>query len=98
MTMMTISVTRNWDVLGCFDVTDDVIAELSHEYHLVVNKVRAVVKRSQTKNDENLQPCVKRELGKKHVFDARLQNTMEQFGGHVEPIPAVTWTSPEGTH
>ena len=47
-------VTRNWDALT--SLTTATTAELSQKYHLVVNKVRAVVKifkRSPTKNDEN---------------------------------------------
>lgn len=53
------------------DVTDDynydVLAELSHDYLNIVNKVRKIVKifrRSPTKNDATLQPYVKKELGK----------------------------------
>lgn len=45
----------------------DELTELSHEYLDVVKKVRKVVKlfrRSPTKNDDTLQPYIKKELGK----------------------------------
>ena len=49
------------------DYEYDILVEMSPEYHNVVNKVRKIVKlfkRSPTKNDDILQPYVKRELGR----------------------------------
>jgi len=54
----------------------DALVELSDDYQSVVNKVRRVVKmfkRSPTKNDDTLQPYVKRELGREMnvILDCR---------------------------
>lgn len=56
------------EITNAFEVaySDDLPLELSEEYYSVINRVRHVVKifrRSPTKNDDVLQPYVKREVG-----------------------------------
>ena len=59
------------DGLDVVDESPNVMFELSDEYKEVVQKVRKIVKmfrRSPTKNDDTLQPYVRREVGKELVL------------------------------
>ena len=59
------------DGLGVIDDAPNLMFELSGDYKEVVDKVRKIVKlfrRSPTKNDDTLQPYVRREYGKELVL------------------------------
>jgi len=70
ITVMQMGRTTRRGILASKFIQDyeyDVLVEMSPEYHNVVNKVRKIVKLfkcSPTKNDDILQPYVKRELGR----------------------------------